>query len=127
VAVIESFAGVTGTGALKVVDLTRVKINQPEPWTSLTPLLDWSQGSDIRREAFLPDLSADLRCVAGVAAFRRPGLVAVLAVVLKARFYAFGEGGQAVAVPFLQGVTGEAVSGAAALIGRPSGIPGPNW
>jgi hypothetical protein len=44
-------------------------------------------------------------------------LVAVLAVVLKPRFHAFGKGGQAVAVPFLQGVAGEGVTGAAALIG----------
>ena len=104
--------------ALKVVDLTRVKINQPKPWTSLTPLLGWSQSSDIRREAFLPDLSADLRCVPGVAAFRRPGLVAVLTVVPQPCFHSFGEGGEAGAVPLLQGVAGEGVTGAAALIGQ---------
>jgi hypothetical protein len=45
-------------------------------------------------------------------------LLAVLAVVPQPRLYAFGERGQAVAVPFLQGVTGERVTGAAALIGH---------
>jgi hypothetical protein len=53
--------------------------------------------------------SVDLGRVSGVAAFRGPGLVAVLAVVPQPRFHAFGEGGHAVAVPFLQRVAGECV------------------
>jgi hypothetical protein len=53
-----------------------------------------------------------------VAAFRRPGLVAVLTVTPQPRLHPFGEHGQAVAVPFLQGVTGEGVTGTAALIGQ---------
>src|SRR5829696_9893055 len=83
-----------------------------------TRRLDWSQSSDVPRIGLLPGASAGLGRVPGVAAFRRPGLVAVLAVVLKPRFHAFGEGGQAVAVPFLQGVAGEGVAGAATLIGQ---------
>jgi Pyridoxal-dependent decarboxylase conserved domain len=66
----------------------------------------------------LAGASADLGRVSGVAAFRRPGLVAVLAVVPQPRFHPFDEGGQAVAVPLLQGITGEGVTGAPALIGQ---------
>jgi hypothetical protein len=41
----------------------------------------WSQGTDLRRETVLSSTSADLGRVPGVAAFRRPRLVAVLAVL----------------------------------------------
>ena len=41
-------------GALNVLDLARVKINEPKPWTTPTPLLSWSQSSDVRRESVLP-------------------------------------------------------------------------
>ena len=67
--------------ALKVVDLARVKINQPQPWTPATLRLNWSQRTDVPRIVLLPGASAGLGRVSGVAAFRRPGLVAVLAVV----------------------------------------------
>jgi hypothetical protein len=51
-------------------------------------------------------------------AFRRPRLVTVLAMVAQPRLHSFGEAGQAAAVPFLQGVTGECMPSAAALIGQ---------
>ena len=36
--------------ALKVVDLARVKIDQPQPWTPATLRLGWSQSTDVRRK-----------------------------------------------------------------------------
>jgi hypothetical protein len=49
-----------------------------------------------------PDASGDLGRVCGTA-FRRPGLVAVFAVVPQPGLHPFRERGQVVAVPFLQG------------------------
>ena len=100
-------------GALNVLDLARVKINEPKLWTTTTPLLSWFQSSDV-----LPAAVACLRCVPGVAAFRRPGLVAVLTVTPQPRRHPFGQRRQTVAGPFLQGVIGEGVTGTAALIGQ---------
>jgi hypothetical protein len=87
--------------ALKVLDLARVKIDEPQPWTTPTPLLSWSHSSDVRRESVLPAAAACLRCVPGVAAFRRPGLVAVLTVTPQLRRHPFGQRRQTVAGPFL--------------------------
>jgi hypothetical protein len=106
------------TGALEVVDLASVEINQPQPWTPATLRFGRSHRTDVSRIVLLPGASVDLGRVSGVAAFRRPRLVAVLAVVPQPRLHPFGEGGQAVTVPLLQGITGEGVTGAAALIGQ---------
>jgi hypothetical protein len=67
--------------ALEIVDLACVKIDQPQPWTPATLRLGRSHRTDVPRIVLLPGASAGLGCVPGVAAFRRPGLVAVLAVV----------------------------------------------
>ena len=40
-------------GVVKVLDLARVKINEPKPWMTPTPLLSWSHSSDVRRESVL--------------------------------------------------------------------------
>jgi hypothetical protein len=79
--------------ALEIVDLARVKIDQSQPRTAASRRLSWSQRTDIPRIMLLPGASAGLGRVPNVAAFRWPRLVAVLAVVLKPRFHAFGEGG----------------------------------
>ena len=63
-------------------------------------------------------LDGALSPVAVVAAAGWPVAVAFLAVVLQAGPHPFGEGGQGVAVPFLEGVAGEAEAGAAALVGQ---------
>ena len=54
--------------------------------------------------------------MSGVTAFSGPGLVIFLAVVPKSAPHPFDEEGEAVAVPLLQRVTGERVTGAVALI-----------
>jgi hypothetical protein len=54
----------------------------------------------------------------GVAASRRPWLVAVLAMVPQPRLNQLGERGQIVAVPLLQGVAGKGVTSASALISQ---------
>ena len=66
--------------ALEIVDLARVKIDQPQPWTAATRRLSWSQRTDIRRIVLLTGASAGLGRVPNVAAFRWPLLVAVLSV-----------------------------------------------
>ena len=40
--------------ALKVVDLARVKINQPQPWTPATLRLGWSHRTDVRSHSAPP-------------------------------------------------------------------------
>ena len=66
---------------LKVLDLASVEINQPQPWTPATLRLGSSQSTDVPRIVLRQGASVDLGRVSGVAAFRRPGLVAVLAMV----------------------------------------------
>ena len=63
-----------------------------------------SHRTDVRRETVLPRASADLGHVPGVAALRRPRVMAVLTVLPKPGRHPFVERRQAVAVPFLQGV-----------------------
>ena len=80
-----------------------------EPWQCLgtwpgsagpaTLRLGWSQRTDVRHILVLPRSSADLGRVPGVAAFRRPRLVTVLAMVPQPRLHPHSERGQAVAVP----------------------------
>ena len=60
VLLLEALPEPQGTGALKVVDLAGVKINQPQPWTPTTHRLGWSQGTDVRRVLVLPRSSAAL-------------------------------------------------------------------
>src|SRR5215207_8380816 len=57
--------------ALKVVDLARVKIDEPQPRTAATLCIGRSQRTDIRRVVLLPSASAGLGRVPGVATFRR--------------------------------------------------------
>src|SRR5215216_6785208 len=51
---------------LKVVDLTRVEIDQPQPLTPATRRLGWPQGTDVRRIVLLPSASVDLGRISGV-------------------------------------------------------------
>lgn len=60
--------------------------------------------------------------VAGVAALGRPGLVIFLTVVPKSHPHPFCKRRQAIAVPVLQRLTRERVTGAAALIGQDSDL-----
>jgi hypothetical protein len=60
--------------------------------------------------------------VAGVAALGRPGLVIFLTVVPQSRPHAFRERRQAIAVPVLQRLTRERLTGAAALISQDSDL-----
>jgi hypothetical protein len=107
-----------GPAPLRDVYLASVEIDQPQLWTAATPRLGWSHSTDVRREIVLPGASADLGHISGVAAFRRPGLVAVFAVVPKPGPHPLGEARQVVAVPFLQGVAGERMPGAPALVSQ---------
>ena len=89
---------------MKVLDLARVKINEPKPWMTPTPLLSWSLQQRRPPRIGPPAAAACLRCVPGVVALRRPGLVAVLTVTPQPRGHPFGQGRQInVAMPFLQG------------------------
>jgi hypothetical protein len=63
-----------------------------------------SHRTDVRRETVLPRASADLGHVPGVAALRRPRVIAALTVLQKPGRHPFVERRQAVAVPLLQGV-----------------------
>jgi hypothetical protein len=63
-----------------------------------------SHRTDVRRETVLPRASADLGHVPGVAALRRPRVIAALPVLPKPGRHPFVERRQAVALPLLQGV-----------------------
>jgi hypothetical protein len=98
---LEALAWSLGQARSKGRDLARVEIDQPQP-PPATLRLGWSQRTDVRRETVLLRASADLGYVAGVAALRRPRVMAVLTVLPKPGRHPFVERRQAVAVPILK-------------------------
>ena len=108
-------------GVLELLDLACVKINKSKP-RQLSLIMYRLQSTNVSIIGIHPPAATRFGDVAGVAAFGRPGLVIFLTVVPQSRPHPFGEGGQAVAVPFLQRVTGERLTGAVALIGENSDL-----
>lgn len=78
-------AGAAATSAPKILELAGVGIDQPLPWTAAALSLGGSHRTDARRIAILPGAAANLGHMPGVAASRRPRLVAVLAMVPEPR------------------------------------------
>jgi hypothetical protein len=78
-------AGAAATSAPKILELAGVGIDQPLPWTAAALSLGGSHRTDVRRIAILPGAAANLGHMPGVAASRRPRLVAVLAMVPEPR------------------------------------------
>ena len=93
---LEALAWSLGQARSKGRDLARVEIDQPQPPLA-TLRLGWSQRTDVRRETVLLRASADLGHVPGVAALRRPRVMAVLTVPPKPGRYPFVERREAVA------------------------------
>ena len=108
-------------GVLELLDLACVKINKPKP-RRLSLIMFRLQSTNVSITGIHPPAATRFSDVAGVAAFGRPRLMIFLTVVPQSRPHPFGERGQAVAVPLLQRVTGERLTGAVALIGENSDL-----
>jgi hypothetical protein len=102
-------------GVLELPDLACVKINEPKPWQR-SLIMYRPQGTNVSLTDVYPPAATGFGEVAGVAALGRPGLVIFLTVVPQSCPHPFCKLGQAVAVPLLQRVTAERLTGAVTLI-----------
>ena len=100
---------------LGLLDLACLKINKSKP-RRLVLIICRLQSTNVGSIGIHPPAATRFTDVAGVAAFGGPGLVIFLTVVPQSCPHPFCERGQAVAVPLLQRVTGERLTGAVALI-----------
>ena len=106
---------------LELLDLACVKINKPKP-RRLSVIRFRLHGTNVSSIGSSPPAATRFGDVAGVAALGRPRLMIFLTVVPQSRPHPFGERGQAVSMPLLQRLTGERLTGAAALIGENSDL-----
>ena len=106
---------------LELLDLAYLKINKPKPWR-LSMIMYWLRSTNVSITDVHPPAAANFGDVAGVAALGRPGLMIFLTVGPQSRPHPFGKRGQAIALPVLQRLTGERLTGAAALIGQDSDL-----
>jgi hypothetical protein len=110
-----------GRPLLELLDLASVKINKPKP-RQLSLIRCRLQSTNVAIAGIHSSAATRFGDVAGVAALGRPRLMIFLTVVPQSRPHPFGEGGQAVAMPLLQRLTGERQTGAVALIGENSDL-----
>jgi hypothetical protein len=108
-------------GVLELPDLACVKINKPKLWQR-SLIMYRPQSTNVSVTDVYPSAATRFGEVAGVAALGRPGLVIFLTVVPQSRPHPFCERRQAIAVPVLQRLTGERLTGAAALISQDSDL-----
>jgi hypothetical protein len=102
------------TDLLGLLDFACLKINRSKPWLVL--IICRLHSTNIASIGIHPPAPSRVTDVTAVAAFSRPGLVIFLAVVSQSCPHPFCKPGQAVAVPLLQRVTAERLTGAVALI-----------
>jgi hypothetical protein len=100
---------------LELFDFACLKINESEPWRRVLIMCQFQSGN-VSSIGIDPPAATRFTTVSGVAAFGRPGLMIFLTVVPQSARLPFNEGGQAMAVPLLQRLTGERLTGAVALI-----------
>jgi hypothetical protein len=113
-------------GVLELPDLACVKINEPKPWQR-SLIMYRPQGTNVSLTDVYPPAATGFGEVAGVAALGWPGLVIFLTVVAQSCLHPFCERRQAIAVPVLQRLTRERLTGAAALIGQDSDLVHQMW
>jgi hypothetical protein len=106
-------------GVLELLDLACVKINKPKP-RQLSLIMCRLQSTNVAIAGIHSSATSRFGCVTGVPASGRPRLMIFLTVVPQSRPHPFGEGGKAIAVPLLQQLTGERLTGAVALISENS-------
>jgi len=104
---------------LGLLDFACLKINKSEPWR-LVLIVCRLESTNVGSIGIHPPAASRFTDVSAVAAFGGPGLVIFLAVAPQPCPHPFCKLGQAVAVPLLERVTGERVTGAVALIGEDS-------
>ena len=108
-------------GVLELLDLACVKINKPKP-RRLSLIMCRFQSTNVSVTGIHSSAPSRFSDVPGVAAAGRPRLMIFLTVVPQSRPHPFGERGKAIAVPFLQRLTGERLTGSVALISENSDL-----
>jgi hypothetical protein len=100
---------------LGLLDFASLKINKSKP-RRLVLIICRLQSTNVASICIHPSAPCRFTDVTAVAAFGRPGLVIFLTVVPQSCPHPFCKRGQAVAVPLLQRVTAERLTGAVTLI-----------
>jgi hypothetical protein len=108
-------------GVLELLDLACVKINKPKP-RRLSLIMCRFQSTNVSVTGIHSSAPSRFSDVPGVAAAGRPRLMIFLTVVPQSRPHPFGKRGKAIAVPFLQRLTGERLTGSVALISENSDL-----
>jgi hypothetical protein len=108
-------------GVLELLDLACFKINKPKP-RRLSLIMCRLQSTNVSVTGIHSSAPSRFSDVPGVAAAGRPRLMIFLTVVPQSRPHPFGERGKAIAVPFLQRLTGERLTGSVALISENSDL-----
>ena len=100
---------------LGLLDLASLKINKSKP-RRLVLIICRLQSTNVGSIGIHPPATSRFTDVTAVAAFGGPRLVIFLALVSQPRLHPFTKLGQAVALPLLQRVTAERLTGAVTLI-----------